>query len=35
MHEDVSAAAVPYDEPEPLIGVVPLHRTELLDGGLI
>src|SRR5437660_12056027 len=35
MHEDVSAAAVPYDEPEPLIGVVPLHHTELLDRDLI
>jgi hypothetical protein len=35
MHEDVSAAAVPDDEAEPLIGVVPFHRTGLLDGGLI
>src|SRR4051794_35930886 len=35
MHEDVLAAAVPDDEPEPLIWVVPLHRADLLDGDLI
>src|SRR3954453_5560457 len=35
MHEDVLAAAAPDDEPEPLIWVVPLHRTDLLDGDLI
>ena len=35
MHEDVFAAAVPDDEPEPLIGVVLLHCTDLLGGGLI
>src|SRR6266851_39095 len=35
MDENVLAPAVPDDEPEPFIGVVPLHRTDLLDGGLI
>src|SRR4051812_12383621 len=35
MHENILAAAVPVDETEPLIWVVPLHRTDLLDGGLI
>jgi hypothetical protein len=35
MHEDVFAAAVPDDEPKPLVAVVPFHRTDLLDGGLI
>src|SRR3954451_15220626 len=35
MHENVLAAAVPDDEPEPLIWVVPLHRADLLDGDLI
>ena len=35
MDENILAPAVPDDEPEPFIGVVPLHRTDLLDGGLI
>jgi hypothetical protein len=35
MHENVLAAAVPDDEPKPLIAVVPFDRAELLDGGLI
>jgi hypothetical protein len=35
MHENVLAAAVPNDEPEPLIPVVPFYRTDLFDGGLI
>jgi hypothetical protein len=30
MHENVLAAAVADDEPEPLIWVVPLHRADLL-----
>ena len=35
VHENVFATAVPNDKSKPLIGVVPLHRTDLLDGGLI
>jgi hypothetical protein len=35
MHENILAAAVPVDEAEPLIRVVPFYRTDLLDGGLI
>src|SRR4051794_8207408 len=35
MHEDVLAAAVPDDEPEPLVWVIPLHRADLLDSGLV
>ena len=35
MRENVLAAAVPDDEPESLIPVVPFYRTDLLDGGLI
>src|SRR6267142_1659084 len=35
MHENVLAAAVADDEPEPFIRVVPFHRADLLDGGLI
>src|SRR3954462_14868707 len=35
MHENILAAAGPVDETEPLIWVVPLHRTDFLDGGLI
>jgi hypothetical protein len=35
MHENVFAAAIPDDEPEPFIRVVPLYRTDLLDGDLI
>src|SRR3954466_4030961 len=35
MHENILAAAVPVDETKPLIPVVPLHRADLLDGGLI
>ena len=35
MHENILAAAVPVDETEPLIWVVPLHCTDLLDSGLI
>ena len=32
MHENVLAAAIPDDEPEPFIRVVPLYRTDFLDG---
>src|SRR6266571_4824658 len=35
MHENILAAAIPHDEPEPFIGIVPFHRAELLDGGLV
>ena len=35
MHENILAAAVPHNEPEPFRGGVELHRAELLDGGLI
>src|SRR2546429_7394680 len=35
MHKNVLAAAIPDNEPEPFIGVVPFHRADLLDGGLI
>src|SRR4051794_13126294 len=35
MNENILAAAVPVDETEPLIWVVPLHCTDLLDSGLI
>src|SRR5208282_1137352 len=35
MHEDVLAAAVPHDEPESFVGVVPLDRADFLDRGLI
>src|SRR6202035_2994311 len=34
-HENILAAVVPHDEPEPFLGVVPLHRTDPLDRGLI
>src|SRR4051794_11207194 len=35
MYENVLAAAVPDDEAEPLIWIIPLHRADLLDSGLI
>src|SRR5712691_136100 len=35
MHENILAAAVPHNEPEPFLSGVELHRAELLDGGLI
>src|SRR5688572_10517916 len=35
MYENVLATAVPDNESKPLIGIVPLHRAALLDGGLI
>src|SRR3954447_11540266 len=35
MHENILAAAVPDDEAEPLIWVIPLHRAGLLDSGLV
>src|SRR5216683_7413712 len=35
MHENVLPAAISNDEPESFVGVVPFHRADLLDGGLI
>src|SRR4051812_39682797 len=35
MHENVLAAAVPDNEAEPFVWVIPLHCADLLDSGLV
>src|SRR4051794_10567652 len=35
MHENVFTAAVADDEPKSFVGIVPLHRADLLDSRLI